>query len=102
MSATQGAGVSSATVWAGRTRPSCSRPGKPREEGDPREEGSLGRRLHRPELLQLPTHRSQGTEHGQQGCVRAVPWSLGHQGARRQVLTLVSAEKGLEMSPHER
>lgn len=74
----------------------------PREGGDPREEGSLGRRLHCPELPQLPTHRSQGTEHGQQGCVGAVPWGPGHQGARRQVLTSVSAGKGLEMSPRER
>lgn len=74
----------------------------PREGGDPREEGSLGRRLHCPELPQLLTHRSQGTEHGQQGCVGAVPWGPGHQGARRQVLTSVSAGKGLEMFPHER
>lgn len=73
----------------------------PREGGDPREEGSRGR-LHCPEHPQLPTHRSQGTEHGQQGCVGAAPWGPRHQGARWQVLTSVNAGKGLEMSPHER
>lgn len=97
MSATLGAGVSSATLWAGRTRPRCSRPGKEglHERKAPWEEGRTA--------LSSPScrHRSQGTEHGQQGGMRAVPWGPGHQGARRQVLTSVSAEKGLEMSPHE-
>lgn len=68
MSATLGAGVSSATLWAGRTRAICSHPGR---EGH-REEGSLGRRLRSPSPPSL-TPTSQETKDGEQGCVGAVP-----------------------------